>query len=274
MRTLLISAGILAAGLLAPSGIAAFDSQPSEVALPSLSTSDTALREGTRAFRSGDMEAAIKALEMAADGGEPLALWKLGDIYHQGDGVEADKGKAFQFYRKLANEYADDNPRGRYSKVVSSAFVRLGGYFLEGIPDTISPDSGQAVRLYRHAAMYFADPEAQYRLARIYLDNDHIKADSRLAARWLKLAAEKSHIEAQAILGRLMWLGDGITRRPVEGLGWMLIAQEAANNRQREWISPLVNETIAEASELTIRHANERLETWRIGHMIALQPSG
>ncbi len=231
-----------------------------------------ALVLGTQKYRSGDMEAAVKALEMAAEGGEPLAQWKLGRMYADGDGVDPDAKKAFRLFQQLADEHADDHPRGRYARAVSNAFVTLATYYLEGIPDSIKPDPQQAIRLYRHAAMYFADSDAQYRLARLYLDDEQVTQNPRKAARWLNLAAEKNHVEAQALLGQLMWLGDMIPRRPVTGLGWLLIAREGANAYDREWIEPLIDEAMTEASDLTKERAQERLEVWRARNEIVIDP--
>ena len=249
----------------------AFDQKAAEA--PSVgATPFEALALGTQKYRSGDMEAAVKALEMAAEGGEPLAQWKLGRMYAEGDGVDADARKAFELFQRLADEHADDHPPARYARAVSNAFGTLATYYLEGIPDAIKPDPQQAIRLYRHAAMYFADSDAQYRLARLYLDDEQVAQNPRKAARWLNLAAEKNHVEAQALLGQLMWLGDLIPRRPVTGLGWLLIAREGANTYDQDWIEPLIDEAMTEASDLTRERALERLEAWRVRNGIVVDP--
>lgn len=261
----LAGTGLLAVLTLAGPGVSvqAFDQNASTARPVVDATPFEALVLGTQKYKSGDMEAAVRALEMAADGGEPLALWKLGRMYAEGDGVAADHRKAFEIFQKLANDHADGNPRGRYSRAVASAFVTLANYYLEGIPDSVSPNPHHAIRLFRHAAMYFADSEAQYRLARLYLDGDKVGANPRTAARWLKLAADKNHVEAQALLGQMMWVGEVIPRRPISGLSWLLIAREGANAYDREWIDALVADAMAGASDLTVQIAQQRLDEWR-----------
>ena len=76
-----------------------------------------------------------------------------------------------------------------------SAFVALGGYFLDGIKGTyvIRQSGARAWRCSSYAASYFSDSNAQYNLARLYLEGTGVKKDPRHAARWFNLAAEKGH---------------------------------------------------------------------------------
>ena len=272
LTAVLTTAGLLAGLALMAPGAMAFDQNADKPASVE-STPFEALVIGTQKYRAGDMKAAVDALELAAQGGEPLAQWKLGRMYADGDGVAENDSKAFEIFRKLANDHADDNPQGRYSRAVANAFVSLGNYYLVGIPDTVQPNNDQAIRLFRYAAMYFGDPEAQYRLARVYLDPDQPSADPHKAARWLNLAAEKNHVESQALLGQLMWMGDLIARRPVTGLSWLMIALDHADPFQAKWIKPLVDEAAAQASELTMTRAQERLDAWRKSHGIVIDTS-
>src|SRR5262249_23155497 len=54
-----------------------------------------ALRSGTQALRSGKPDQAVTSLEYAAEQGMPGAMWKLGRMYADGDGVHQDKLRAF-----------------------------------------------------------------------------------------------------------------------------------------------------------------------------------
>src|SRR5215467_1717906 len=47
-----------------------------------------AFQTGAQALRAGDTKAAVDALEYAARNGEVAALWKLGRMYADGDGVK------------------------------------------------------------------------------------------------------------------------------------------------------------------------------------------
>ncbi len=55
-----------------------------------------AFRSGTQALRQGKTEQALMELEYAAEQGVPGAIWKLGRMYADGDGVKADKARAYE----------------------------------------------------------------------------------------------------------------------------------------------------------------------------------
>ena len=81
--------------------------------------------------------------------------------------------------------------------------MALGSYLIEGIPATyVKPDPERARQMFHYAATYFGDPDAQYNLARLYLDGVGGAAGPRQAMRWFNLAAEKGHVQAQALLGQ------------------------------------------------------------------------
>src|SRR5690606_33371920 len=92
-----------------------------------------ALREGLQAYFNGDKKRAATALEIAANEGHPLAQWKLGKMYAQGDGIGEDDAKAFDLFRRLASQHADDNPHTAMASVVANAFVELGNYYRRGL---------------------------------------------------------------------------------------------------------------------------------------------
>jgi len=146
---------------------------------------------------------ALAELEYAADQGVAGAIWKLGRMYADGDGVSVDKARAYEYFRRLTMIYGEDSlgtPNVRY---VSNAFVSLGQYYLDGIPDRLEADPHRAREMFRYAASYFADPEAQYYLGRLYLlGKGGAHKDAIQAARWLNLAADKGDHRAQACSAR------------------------------------------------------------------------
>src|SRR5688572_29356925 len=144
MRTFSVLSALLAAGL---SGGAALALDPN------LSPSE-ALRSGYQAYKAGDAATALEALNFAAEKGNPAALWKLGRMYETGDLVTEDDKKAMELFAKVANEYADGNPRGPDAPFVADAFVTLGGYYQRGIPGQLGADPGRARDYYEYAASY------------------------------------------------------------------------------------------------------------------------
>ena len=168
-----------------------------------------AMNRATEALRSGEKARAVVALEYAAEHGHGYAQWKLGRMFADGDGVTRDDLRAFSYFQKLADSYADDNPAGPRARFVSSAFVALGHYYLDGIPNSsVAPSPELARRMFGHAASYFGDPEAQYQLATLYLNGNGVARDPKRAVPWLVLASNKGHYRAQAILGRIMFYGE------------------------------------------------------------------
>ncbi len=213
-------------------------------------TAKEALRVGMRDYNAGNKLGAAQALEFAATKGDALALWKLGHMYAKGDGVEHDDLKAFEYFSKIADEHADEPPDSPNAGVVASAFVALGGYFLEGIKNTyVKPNASRAHEMFHYAASYFGDPNAQYNLARLYLDGNGVAQDVRQAARWFNLAAEKGHYQAQALLGHLLAHGEGVPRQRALGLMWLTLARDASDPARDQWIAKLYDRAFAAASE-------------------------
>ena len=54
--------------------------------------------------------------------------------------------------------------------------------------------------MFTYAACYFSNPDAQFNLARLYLDGVGLPRDTRQAVRWLGLAANKGQARAPALL--------------------------------------------------------------------------
>lgn len=259
---LLVLAGLAAAtigGLGGGSEAMAFDGSStvaagSKVPLPIFKNPQAALRAGLEDFKSGDARSAIEALKYAAAGGESLARWKLAKMYADGDGVPQDDIKAYQYFSQIVANYDEDDPNPRESSVVSSAFVAVGVYSLTGIANTkITPEPMRALEMFQFAATNFGDPNAQYNLARMYLDGvtGLVEKDVRQAARWLHLAAEKGHAPSQALLGQLLFTGhDGLPSQRGLGLMWLTLAHDSAGqSKKNKWINDLYNKATTAATD-------------------------
>ena len=230
--------------------------------LAAFGSAGEALRSGVRDYNAGDKIGAARALEFAATKGHALALWKLGRMYAAGDGVPHDDLKAFEYFSKIADENADESPGSPNARVVASAFVALGTYFLDGITGTyVRANPGRAHEMFSYAASYFGDSDAQYNLARLYLDGMGVSKDARQAARWFNLAAEKGHHPSQAVLGHMLLGGVGVPRQRAQGLMWLTLARDAADPAKDAWILALYEEAVASASETERESALARLES-------------
>lgn len=169
----------------------------------------------------------LSALESDAAAGRPLALWQLGTMYENGEGVDKDPVKAFGYFAQIANQHADTAPRGLEADIVASSFVKLGDYFRIGVPEAgVSQNPAEYHRMLMHAATYFGDAEAQYRIGMLYQSDEDLGVSPMLSARWLQSAAHKGHCLAQAQLGNLLFNGmESYEPRPAEGLMWLSFAQ-------------------------------------------------
>jgi TPR repeat protein len=221
-----------------------------------------AFQFGFDAYRQGDKVTAVEALGFAAQKGHPIAQWKLGRMYAEGDGITRDDYKAFEYFSEIADAHADDSPSEPNARFVSNAFVALGNYYKNGIPNSdIKPDLDRARQIFAYAASYFGDADAQLNLARMYYEGAGGDRDTLQAARWAKLAADKGNIGAQALLGHLLFEGDGIKRQPVVGLMFLTIARDRAAPGQ-QWIFDMQEEALSVATESERRTAIALAEDW------------
>jgi TPR repeat protein len=208
-----------------------------------------ALRSGTQALREGKRDQAVSALEYAAEQGMPGAIWKLGQMYSDGEGVDQNKLRAFEYFKNLTQTHANERPGTPQARFVASAFVALGHFYIDGIPDSaVKPDPGVARDLFYYAASYFQDPDAQYELGRIYLRGVGTVKDGKQAVRWFGLAANKNHRPAQAVLGSMLFKGEGVPRQAAKGLAWLTVAKEGAGPEDA-WIAEAYRSAFAQASQ-------------------------
>ena len=220
-----------------------------------------AYRQGASALKSGKPAAALPALEYAAKRGVLGAQVKLARAYASGRDVPKDDAKAFSYFQQIADQQADISPRSPIAKYVAEAFVALGQYYVDGIPAlSLAPNPTYAVHLFRHAASYFGNAEAQYRLARLYMNGSGVEKNVGLAVNWLATAAKKQHAASQATLGEILWRGQDVRQRRARGLALIMLAHEnaVASGKEPQWIGELYQEAFG-ASAKAIRKDAEAL---------------
>jgi TPR repeat protein len=205
----------------------------------------------------------VPALEYAAEGGHPVAQWKLGRMYAAGDGVVQNDLRAFEYFSLVANQHAEDNPGAPEAALVANAFVALGRYYLSGIPNTkVKADPERAREMFKYAASYFGNADAQYDLARLYLkDAGSSPENFRNGTRWLGLAAQKGQVQAQALLGQMLFNGDQMPPQRARGLMWLTLAGANAG-ADEVWIKESLSRATAKASESDRAMAFQMLEHW------------
>ncbi|MGZ5850485.1 MAG: tetratricopeptide repeat protein [Methyloceanibacter sp.] len=237
--------------VLAPAAVGAED-------VPTYASATDAYREGMADISAGHTETALPSLAYAAERRVLGAQLELARLYAAGTDVAKDDAKAFTYYQQIADQRAEINPRSPISSYVAEAFVALGHYYQDGLPAISLPaDPVRAAGLYRHAASYFGDPDAQYALGRLYLAGEGVDKNTGLAANWLAMAAKKQYAAAQATLGELLWHGDDIRARPAKGLALIMLAHEnaKADGKEPDWIAQLYLDAIASADAATRKEA-------------------
>lgn len=251
-----IGSALAAFIVLTPAGVGGAD-QP-----PPYTSATEAYRQGADLMKSGKMASAVPALEYAATRGVLGAQLKLARLYAKGRDVPKDEAKAFQYYQHIADQYADIPPSSPIAQYVGEAFCALGRYYVGGIPAMpLHPDPVYAVGLFRHAGAYFGDADAQYQLGRLYLTGSGVEKNQTIAANWLAMAARKQHPSAQAVLGEMLWRGEGVSQRQVRGLALLMLANEnaGAGTEDAEWIKNRYRETVALADKATRKQAEAML---------------
>lgn len=229
---------------------------------PPFASATDAYRQGANAMKAGRMAVALPALEYAAKRGVLGAKLKLARAYAAGRDVPKDDAKAFSYFQEIADQYADISPSSPVAKYVGEAFVALGQYYVDGIPSMqLASNPGYAADLFRHAASYFGNADAQYRLARLYLNGDGVEKNVGLAVNWLATAAKKQHAASQATLGELLWRGDNVRQRQARGLALIVLAHEnaVASGKEPKWIGDLYQEAFAKSDKATRKEADALL---------------
>jgi TPR repeat protein len=243
----------------------AFEGNPvsgSDAALPLPVVGQPGTAAGIKKAVTPAQTPTLSTLQYAADGGHVVAQFRLGEIYGKGDGVAQDKLRSFEYFNRIAKAHAEDNPSGPQAAIVANAFVALGRYYLDGIPNTfVKSDPEMAREMFSYAASYFGNAEAQYNLARLYLDGIGIPRDPKYGVRWLGLAAQKGQHQAQAVLGQMLFNGTNLQRQAARGLMWLTLARDSAT-ADEVWIKDSYNAALANASENDRAMALQMLERW------------
>ena len=260
-----ISKGLIAAtvaGLvvgLAPT--MPFDGTGSQDAPPRVSPTE-ALRAGMESLRGGDKARAVQSFRYAADSGNARALWQLGHMYANGDGVPRDDVLAFEEFKKLVDRNSDVPLSSSAAPYVADAVVALGHYYNSGIPNSpVEANPSMALKMYTHAAAYFGHPDAQYHLGKLLLEGKGVARDPRRAVQWLNLAANKRHYKAQALLGRILFEGELGRQQRASGLMWLIIANDGPGAKI-PWIAESHERAFNKASEKERHEALVLLERW------------
>jgi len=235
------------------------------------------LDQGLRAYRAGKLSVAIPALEQVAagDGREGfLAQFYLGRIYSDNSHPLTDHAKAYVLYQRIADAYADIDPDDdQRAPFVAKALVALAGYLRQGVADIgLKADIERAAQYLHHAATFFADEDAQFELAKLFLTGDGIATDVRRAVHWFSVLSQRGHPGAQAFLADLYWRGRHVPKNAERALALATLAAEGAPSTERIWIEDIYHRVYCGTSDGQRSDAGGVVADWRQKYGRAPEP--
>uniref|UniRef100_A0AC35GYP0 MYND-type domain-containing protein n=1 Tax=Panagrolaimus sp. PS1159 TaxID=55785 RepID=A0AC35GYP0_9BILA len=244
-------------------------------------------------FKEGNYSKAIQNFEIAANRGEPDALYYLGRIYHYGEGVNRDYKISMEYLMKAATTYRALPLNGG---CISAAQYLIGRKYADGVgvekdyrkaaewyekscnngyPDAASElgvmySNGQGVtksmekafNYFKHAAE-LGHPYGMYQLGVRYMNAEGTgsaeptKEDLVLAKKWLKLAVKKGNTEALKELKDFEKYNNG-------NAGVMATAQKLVNEltpvpknpMDKEQFGPYIKQAAKKGSVIAQRHSD------------------
>ena len=136
---------------------------------------------------------------MAAEKGNRLAMYSMGEMYAEGNGVTKDGQEAVKWYR-MAAEKGYDN-----------AMYRMGEKYAEG--NGVAKDYQEAVKWYRMAAEK-GNKWGMFYMGKMYAKGNGVTKDYQEAVKWYRMALEvdKDEYTAMYMIGELYYLR-GLTKR-------------------------------------------------------------
>ncbi|RIA96752.1 hypothetical protein C1645_871848 [Glomus cerebriforme] len=146
---------------------------------------------------------------------DDVVQYNLGQYYRHGKGVEKDEVKAFEYYKKSADQ-------GHLN-----AQFQLGHCYDYGIGTEVN--KAKAFELYKIVAEK-GHIIAQNNLGTLYENGEGIEKDLEKAINWFNKAAENGNNEALYNLGRCYGLGIGVEKNIVKAFECCKIAAEKGHD--------------------------------------------
>ncbi len=173
---------------------------------------------GMEAYAAGDPQTALQEWIREGRGGNTRALWLVGNLYLNGEGVDQPSPRIAADYYLEAAELG-----------FAEAQLSLATLYRQG--RGVERDLEQALAwLYQAAAQ--RHPEAQVDLADLFLEGGDgaLEPDPVHASQWYGQAADQGVVFAQFKLAQMHLEGVGLTKDEVTGFAWLTIAHDAATD--------------------------------------------
>lgn len=175
-----------------------------------------AMRLKSLGLRNGDLYQkdevqAFELMQQAADRGDDLAYYFLGDYYCHGTGVPIDKGCAFRIFREMSD-------RGlALAERCMGCCYRMGFHVPKNLPESFGWYMKAAKRRHSEACFY---------IGYYYERGITVSRSLKTANEWYLIAAEEGDRTAQRKLGENYFYGSGIEKSLSEAKKWSVKAAE------------------------------------------------
>ena len=145
-------------------------------------------------------------------------------------------------FRKLADENADIDPDDdQRAPFVAKALIALAGYVRSGVREIgVTPNPRRAANYLHHAAIFFGDKDAQFELAKLYLNGEGGSDDVRRGLHYLSTLSEQSYPARAGAAGRAALAAGGTSKADQRrALALITMAAENAPAHDRIWIEDI-----------------------------------
>ena len=160
-------------------------------------------------------EEAVKYFRMAANKGDADALDMLGDCYKNGEGVPQNYEEAVKYYKLAAEK------KNKYS------LNSLGLCYLNGTG--VSKNYEEAKKYFKLAGEN-GNSSGYNNLGNSYYDGNGVPQNYEEAVKYYKLAADMDNSTSQNTLGLCYWEGTGVSKNYEEANKYFKLAGENGNS--------------------------------------------
>lgn len=200
--------------------------------------------EGDYALASNDYQSAVKLYLQSAELGDADALYKLGQCYMEGKGVEANDSIACAYYEQ-AGELGHAEAKATLAKYLNGEEIKKYRHAGDSLLNT--KDYVGAMAYYKKA-IDKGDSESYYNMGLCcFMTGNNQTID------WLSKAAETNHVDAMYQLGECYQYGKYVASNELRAINWYQKATERGHLKAKGELNKL----------LAIKQQRENIETWR-----------
>lgn len=181
---------------------------------------------GEQRFLRQDYEKAHEFFEKAANHGDPVALYYMGNLYHEGLGVDQDEEKARVYYLRAAEKGQPD-----------AQMITGVGHIMDGIilRDEEEQNAKYVVAVdWLKKAAAQKQPEALFWLGDMTLKGLGTEENEAKGLAMIREAADKGNPNAMAMLGAFHWRGMYGFEKDLLKAHALMVQSELKGNEQAE----------------------------------------